>query len=193
MLFLRHKDDTRDTNYFVLHKREVNNSNTYIAFLSDHEIPQSWKQFSDIYLLFDNIQDKWGLCNGVGCFFFFPLLFNGLVTVRSLQCIWYMISAVACMSSEGYQIDSVCNWRCTQTLPAWISVHVCAVLEFIYWEGTRDIYLPKTSVLMGTLGWECSKCSTAEQHTVTHRLIICKDFCSSCLAPDCMKFIFKIT
>lgn len=87
----------------------------------------------------------------------------------------------------------VCNWRCTQTLPAWISVHVCAVLEFIYWEGTRDIYLPKTSVLMGTLGWECSKCSTAKQHTVTHRLIICKDFCSSCLAPDCMKFIFKIT
>lgn len=125
--------------------------------------------------------------------FFFPLLFNGLVTVRSLQCIWYMISTVACMSSEGYQIDSVCNWRCTQTLPAWISVHVCAVLEFIYWEGTRDIYLPKTSVLMGTLGWECSKCSTAKQHTVTHRLIICKDFCSSCLAPDCMKFIFKIT
>lgn len=173
----------------MLHKREVNNSNTYIAFLSDHGIPQSWKQFSDIYLLFENIQDKWGLCHA---FFFSFLLLNGLVAVRSLQCIWYMISALA-HQARGTKLILFATGGALRPCQHGYRRVWCAVLGFIYWEGTRDMCFPETSIPVGPLGWECSKCSTAKQHTVTRGWIICKDFCSSCLAPDCIKFIFKIT
>lgn len=49
----------------LCYMREVNNSNNYNAFLSDHGIPQGWKQFPDIYLLFENIQYVWELCGRV--------------------------------------------------------------------------------------------------------------------------------
>lgn len=130
--------------------------------------------------------------DSVMLFFFSFLLLNGLVAVRSLQCIWYMISALA-RQARGTKLILFATGGALRPCQHGYRCVWCAVLGFIYWEGTRDMCFPETSILVGPLGWECSECSTAKQHTVTRGWIICKDFCSSCLAPDCIKFIFKIT
>lgn len=78
--------------------REVNNSNNYNAFLSDHGTLQGWKQFPDIYLLFENFQHMCGLCGwevfvgvgfwgglGLGFFLFVFFFLNGQVAIGSLQ------------------------------------------------------------------------------------------------------------
>lgn len=83
--------------------------------------------------------------------FFFPLLFNGLVTVRSLQCIWYMISAVACMSSEGYQID--CLQLEVHSDPACMDISACVCSSRIYLLGRHQRYLPSKNICThGNLG-----------------------------------------
>lgn len=128
--------------------REVNNSNNYNAFLSDHGILQGWKQFPDIYLLFENIQHIRGLCgwgfSWVWGFlgFGFGFFFNGQVAIGSLQAFgtWYSLI------SQLWQVKQEApNWFCLQLEAHSSTASMNISVKFISWEGTGDICFPQTS------------------------------------------------
>lgn len=131
--------------------RKVNNSNSYNAFLSDHGIPQGWKQFPDIYLLFANTQHTWGALQ-VGIFYcvYGFVFFNGQVAIKSLPVFDMWHSVIAHLLHVKQEAP---NWIWSQLKAPSSTASMNMSVKFIYWEGTGDVCFPQALAPAEPITW----------------------------------------
>lgn len=158
--------------------REVNNSNSYNAFLSDHGIPQGWKQFPDIYLLFANIQHTRRLCRW-GFFILHVVLvwiffFNGPVAIKSLAVFDTQHSVIVHLLHVKQEAPNrICSQLEVPSSTDGMSVNLF-IGKALEMQSLRK-YWHQQSLLPG----RCLKHSLANQAGVTRGWIICKNSCST--------------